>query len=211
MLDKFERDQIYRSVPLEKIPWNIETPPDALMELVRTGKVKPCRTIDLGCGLGNYTIYLASIGFDVTGVDISPTAITIAKDNARRKGVKCNFLAVDVLTSLANIRETFDFAYDWELMHSIFPERREAYIRNVHGILGPIGRYLSVCFSVKDPWFGGSGKYRKTNLGTTLYFSSEEELRSLFESYFFIKDLKTIEIQGKNVTHTAIYAFMERK
>jgi D-hexose-6-phosphate mutarotase len=75
----------------------------------------------------------------------------------------------------------------------------------------PRGKYLSVCFSEKDPQFGGSEKYRKTRLGTTIYFSSEDELRDLFEPYFNIRDLKTIEIQGKNVTHTAIYAFMEQK
>ncbi len=173
--------------------------------------MKPCKTIDLGCGAGNYAIYLASMGFDVTGVDISPSAIGFAEDNARKKGVKCNFLVTDVLSGLARIRRTFDFAYDWELLHSIFPEKRKKYTQNVYEILSPRGKYLSVCFSEKDPWFGGSGKYRKTRLGTTIYFSSEDELRDLFELNFNIRDLKTIEIQGKNVTHTAIYAFMERK
>jgi len=47
-------DSIYKSIPLEEIPWNIETPPDALVELVDSGKVTPCKTIDLGCGAGNY-------------------------------------------------------------------------------------------------------------------------------------------------------------
>ena len=61
-------DEIYRNVPLEEIPWNIETAPDALVELVESGRVKPCKTIDLGCGTGNYAIYLASMGFDVTGM-----------------------------------------------------------------------------------------------------------------------------------------------
>jgi len=49
-----EMDSIYKSIPLEEIPWNIETPPDALVELVDSGKVTPCKTIDLGCGAGNY-------------------------------------------------------------------------------------------------------------------------------------------------------------
>ena len=84
-------DEIYRNVPLEEIPWNIETAPDALVELVESGRVKPCKTIDLGCGTGNYAIYLASIGFDVTGIDISQTAIEIARENAEKKDVKCNF------------------------------------------------------------------------------------------------------------------------
>jgi len=204
-------DRIYRNTPLEEIPWNIETPPDVLVELVESGKVKPCKTIDLGCGTGNYAIYLASIGFYVTGIDISPTAIKIAKENAKKKGVKCIFLVTDVLGNLDEVKETFDFAYDWELLHHIFPEQRKKYVENVYRILNPKGKYLSVCFSEKEVEFGGSGKYRETRLGTILYFSSEDELRDLFKPYFNIKKLKTIGIRGKRATHRANYAFMERK
>jgi len=204
-------DRIYGNTPLEEIPWNIETPPDVLVELVKSGKVKPCKTIDLGCGTGNYAIYLASIGLEVTGIDVSPTAIKIAKENAKKKGVKCNFLVTDVLGNLDEVNETFDFAYDWELLHHIFPEQRKKYVENVYRILNPKGKYLSVCFSEKDREFGGSGKYRQTQLGTILYFSSEDELRALFEPYFNIKESKTIEIRGKPAPHLANYAFMEKK
>jgi SAM-dependent methyltransferase len=206
-----EMDSIYKNIPLEEIPWNIETPPDALVELVDGGKVKPCKTIDLGCGAGNYAIYLASIGFDVTGIDISPAAIKIAEENAKKKGVKWNFLVADVLGDLDEVKETFDFAYDWELLHHIFPDKRKKYVENVYRIINPGGKYLSVCFSEKDLQFGGSGKYRETPLGTILYFSSDDELRDLFEPYFNIKELKTIEISGKFAPHLANYAFMERK
>ena len=209
-MQQVEMDRIYRNMPLEKIPWNIETPPDALVELVDSGKVKPCKTIDLGCGAGNYAIYLASIGFEVTGVDISPTAIKIAKENAEKKGVKCNFLAADVLGDLDEVKETFDFAYDWELLHHIYPRKRKKYVENVYRILNARGKYLSVCFSEKDPQFGGSGKYRETPLGTILYFSSEDELRNLFKAYFNIKELGTVEISGKFGPHLANYALMER-
>ena len=64
-----DMDRIYKNMPLEKIPWNSETPPEALVELVESGKVKPCRAIDLGCGAGNYAVYLAGRGFEVTGID----------------------------------------------------------------------------------------------------------------------------------------------
>ncbi|MDL1971532.1 MAG: class I SAM-dependent methyltransferase [Candidatus Desulfofervidaceae bacterium] len=210
-MKRTEIDKIYRNMHPAEIPWNIETPPKALVELVESGKVKPCKTIDLGCGTGNYAIYLANIGFDVTGVDISPTAIKIAKENAKKKGVKINFLVADVLGDLDEVKETFDFAYDWELLHHIFPEKRKKYVENVYRILNARGKYLSVCFSEKDPQFGGSGKYRKTSLGTILYFSSEDELRDLFDPYFNIKELKTIEISGKFAPHLANYVFMEKK
>ncbi len=207
-----ETDEIYRNLSLKEIPWNIETPPEAIVHLVESGKVKPCRAIDLGCGAGNYAIYLAGKGFDVTGVDKSPTAIKLARKNAKRKNVKCNFIVADVLTGLMSVvKKPFDFAYDWEVMHHIYAEDRKKFVESVYGVLNPGAKYLSVCFSEKDDTFGGSGKYRTTRLGTNLYFSSEEELEELFSSYFSIIELKTTEIAAKSVPHVVNYVFMEKK
>jgi len=161
-----DMDKIYRDVPPDKIPWNIEKPPEALVQLVDDGKIKPCKAVDLGCGTGHYAIWLAGRGFDVTGIDISPTATNMAEENAAKKGGKCNFLVADMLGDLKALDETFEFAYDWEVMHHIFPETRQKYVENVYKLLKPGGKYLSVCFSEENPQFGGSGKYRETPIGT---------------------------------------------
>jgi hypothetical protein len=74
------------------------------------------------------------------------------------------------------------------------------------------GKYFSLCFSEEEPpLFGGKGKYRKTPLGTTLYFSSERELQELFEPLFLIEQLCTIEVAGKKGPHMAVKALMSRK
>jgi cyclopropane fatty-acyl-phospholipid synthase-like methyltransferase len=204
-------DEIYRKLPLQEIPWNVKEPPKVLVDLVEGGKVRPCKALDFGCGAGNYVVYLAGKGFDVTGIDISPTAIHLAQENAKKAGVRCRFIAADVLGDLKEVDGTFDFAYDWELLHHLFPEQRKIYAANVHRKLNPQARYLSLCFSEQDPAFEGSGKYRDTPLGTRLYFSSEEELRDLFKPYFEITELRTIQIQGKGAPHLAVYAFMKRR
>jgi SAM-dependent methyltransferase len=204
-----DMDKIYREVPLSDVPWNFETPPDALVALVKSKKIRPCKTVDLGCGAGNNAIYLASEGFEIIGLDISASAISIAKENANKKKIKCTFYIVDVLGNMDEFRQSFDFAYDWELLHHIFPEQREIYVQNVCNILKPKGKYLSVCFNKNDSSFGGSGKYRKTKLGTVLYFSSLDELKTLFERYFEIKESKTVEIRGKPVSHVANYILMK--
>jgi cyclopropane fatty-acyl-phospholipid synthase-like methyltransferase len=204
-------DKIYRTIPLDTIPWNSETPPDALVRLVQDKKVRPCKTIDLGCGAGNYAIYLAGLGFDVTGVDSSPAAIKIAGEHAKKRGIRCRFVVADLLGDLHEVTGPFDFAYDWEFLHHIFPEDRKTYIKNVNNLLNPGATYFSVCFSEKDPQFGGSGKYRETRIGTTLYFSSESEVRDLVSPYFSIRELKTIEVGGKFGSHVAIYLLAERR
>jgi len=204
-------DRIYQQLPLEKIPWDMESPPQVLVDLVTSGKVRPCRTIDLGCGTGNYAIYLAGLGFDVTGVDSSPTAIRIAREKAQRKGVKCRFIVADLIGDLHEVTERFDFAFDWEVLHHIFPDDRKTYIKNVYSVLNPKALYFSVCFSEQDPQFGGAGKFRKTMIGTTLYFSSESEIRNLLSPYFVIGEVRTIEIGGKYGPHCAVSAIAERR
>jgi len=204
-------DEIYRNRALEEIPWIVETPPKVLVDLIESGMIRPCKVVDLGCGTGNYAIYLAGRGFQVTGIDISPMAIGIARENAKSKAAQCDFIVADVLGDLKEVEGTFDFAFDWELLHHIFPEQRKKYVENVSRLLNPKGCYLSVCFSEQNPQFGGSGKYRETPLGTVLYFSSEVELRDLFDPTFQINELKTIQISGKAAPHLAIFAFMEKR
>jgi SAM-dependent methyltransferase len=206
-----EVEDIYRNLSPEEIPWNMEAPPGALRELVESGRVRPCRAIDLGCGAGNYAFYLAEKGFEVTGVDISPTAVRLARENAHRKGLRCDFVSADVLGALEEVRGGFDFACDWSLLHHIFPPQRGKYVQNVNRLLNPGGKCLSVSFCEGDSSFGGSGKYRKTPLGTVLYFSSEDELSELFAPRFDLIELKTIEISGKFAPHLANCVFMKKR
>jgi SAM-dependent methyltransferase len=204
-----QMEKIYRDIPPEQIPWNIKIPPDIFAKLVKK-KIKPCKAIELGCGAGNYVIYLAKKRFDATGIDFSEYAIELAQNSALKNGVDCSFIASDVLGEMSNVKGIFDFAYDWELLHHIFPQYREKYIKNVYRLLNNKGQYLSVCFSDESPQFGGVGKYRKTPLDTILYFSSESEMISLFKPFFNIEELKTIDVKGKFGIHKAIYAFMEK-
>lgn len=208
---KEQMETIYRDLSLEAIPWNLEEPPTLLVELVDSGWVAPCEAVDLGCGAGNYTAWLASQGFQMVGLDLSTTALELARKLATDRGITCRFEACDMTGIVEGYDDSFDFAFDWEVLHHVFPEDREAYFANVHRMLCPGGKYLSVCFSEDDPAFGGRGKYRKTPIDTTLYFSSEQELRELFEPLFLIEELSTIEVPGKRGPHMAVKALMTRR
>ncbi len=72
--------------------------------------------------------YLAQRGFDVTGIDISPTAIKLAQEKAETERATCEFMVADVLGNLDEVKDTFDFAYDWSLLHHVYPEKRRIYI-----------------------------------------------------------------------------------
>lgn len=207
-----QMDRIYRELPLDEIPWNVESPPAALVDLVDSGWVQPSDAVDLGCGAGNYAVWLASKGFRVTGLDLSPCAIELATGLAKHKNVTCRFMAQDMTGVVKGFDNAFDFAFDWEVLHHVFPEDRGRYVMNVHRMLRSGGKYFSLCFSEDEPpSFGGNGEFRKTPLGTTLYFSSEGELRELFEPLFVIERLCTVEVAGKRGHHLAVKALMSKK
>jgi SAM-dependent methyltransferase len=206
-----QMERIYTEMPLAEIPWNQEEPPRLLVELVESGRVRPCRVVDLGCGAGNYAVWLALQGFEVTGIDLSAAAIARADALAGSKGASCRFVAADLLQPFTRFDGCFDFAYDWEVLHHIFPEERPRYVANVHRMLRADGLYFSVCFCENDRVFAGEGKYRETSIGTRLYLSSERDLRDLFGQWFVVDEMSTVEVEGKRGPHLALKAVMRRR
>ena len=133
------------------IPW--ETGPrEALVSLVESGRVKPCRAIDLGCGTATNVLYLAQNGFDVTGVDFIPAAIKIGRVKARQAGVRAN-LVVDDLTNLQHINGIFDLLVDYGTMDDLSPSHRDLYMKNVLPLTHPGSLFLFVCGEWPSRWW----------------------------------------------------------
>jgi len=67
-MERIDWDKIYRNTPIEKIPWHTSKPDKILIKLVNEGKIKKGKVMDLCSGDGTNSIWLASKGFDVSGV-----------------------------------------------------------------------------------------------------------------------------------------------
>jgi len=206
-----QMDRIYSEFSPDEIPWHMATPPPALVELVESRRVTPCRAVDLGCGAGNHAVWLALQGFDVTGLELSAAAVARAQELARAKGAACRFAIVDLLEPLTAFDGCFEFAYDWLVLHHVFPADRARYASNVHRMLRHGGLYLSVCFSEDDRGIAGEGKCRQPQLGTQLYLSSEREIRVLFEPLFDVLELATVDVEGTRSPHRAVRALMRKR
>src|SRR5574341_875305 len=88
-------DSRYRS---EQRPrWDTGLPSSELKRLVEQKVLRPCRVVELGCGTGVNAVYLASQGFEVTAIDIAPTALRAAEERARKAGVQVRWIEADVL------------------------------------------------------------------------------------------------------------------
>ncbi len=89
-----------------RMPWE-SGPRSELVELVRTGRLEPCRALDLGCGSGANAVFLAEHGFEVTGVDFAAAALDKADRLAKAAGVDVVWVKDD-LTKLRRLGGEFD-------------------------------------------------------------------------------------------------------
>ena len=75
----------------ERLPWHRESPSRVLVSAV-AACARPARALDLGCGAGVLTLWLAEKGLEVTGIDILPEAITMARSLAEQRRAEIEFL-----------------------------------------------------------------------------------------------------------------------
>lgn len=144
-------DWLFRIVKWFRVPihWVFGTHPE-LAQLVESGRIQPGRALDLGCGTGREVIYLAQNGFEVIGLDISPTAIAMAQTAAQKAGVSAKFI-VDDLTDLSNVDGRFDLMLDYGALNDLNQAQRDAYMTEVLPLAAEESQFLLMCFDNKLP------------------------------------------------------------
>lgn len=157
-----------------------------MVKLAVDGQISPGRAITLGCGVGRETIYLAKNGFDVIGLDFSPTAIKRARRRAQSEGVKVSFV-LDDLTDLQHVSGTFDLITDFGALNDMNQEARDLYMGNVLPLTHTGSHYLLMCFDNKLPI---------------------EEVRERFGDYFSVELLDKKQEAG--LPRQIVFYVMER-
>jgi SAM-dependent methyltransferase len=87
------------------------------------------RVVDLCCGAGPIAIFLEEQGAHVTGIDLAPGLIALARQEAVKRGVKTTFIQASVLTYPLG-KEIDDLAVCFgnaiiDFPHSCFPQFRD--------------------------------------------------------------------------------------
>ncbi|MDH6704110.1 SAM-dependent methyltransferase [Kitasatospora sp. MAA19] len=166
-------------------PFFAPKPDENLVSYLDRGLFSPGRALDLGCGPGRNALHLASLGFDVDAVDLSPAAIAWAEERSHEAGTGANlrFHRASIF-EVELPHDRYDLVYDSGCLHHLPPHRRISYLALLDRVLAPGGHFAVAAFAA-----GAMGSerpdedlYRLGGLEGGLAYSPDE-LRALFADF----------------------------
>jgi SAM-dependent methyltransferase len=137
--ERFE--SMYAALP----PWDIGRPQGAVVDAAARGLLDG-GVLDIGCGTGDNSIFLAGAGHRVVGVDCVPSVIERAIANASSQGVSgLEFVVADVLESGSGL-SGFDHALDTGLFHHLTRQQRVCLADVLASAVRASGTYVTLGF-----------------------------------------------------------------
>ena len=126
-------------------PWSIGAPQPELSALIDQGKFHG-DVLDVGCGEAAISLTLAELGHTTVGLDLSPTAIELARREAAKWGLTRATFEVADISTFAGYDGRFGTIVDSTLFHSIPVEAREGYQRSISRAAAPGASYFALVF-----------------------------------------------------------------
>jgi len=163
-------------------PWDVAGPQPAI---VRVASEFRGTVLDVGCGTGEHTLYVASLGLPVLGVDVAETAIAIANRNAAGHAIQADFGLADAL-HLERLGHTFDTVLDCGLFHAFDNSERQRYATSLASATEPGAQVYVLCFADEGPDQGPHPVSRRDIEGAfyawTVEFIKSERIRTRFHN-----------------------------
>jgi SAM-dependent methyltransferase len=156
------------------------------------------KVLDLGCGSGWLSVFLARNGFDVVGVDLAAHAIELGKMWADQESLKIDFQVQDI-SNLSFAEKTFTGVIANSIFEHLTYDLAEQTAKKIYWLLADKGVFFG-CFDMVGT---GPGEYYKLDDGTHVYTDkgrkgmllrcfSDDELRRIFAGWQ-IQELSSIE------------------
>ncbi len=161
--------------------WHSEKPSPLLVkELERDGGLpRGGRALDVGCGGGTNSAFLARKGFDLTCVDLSPKALGLTRRVLEAEGLRARVVKADVVNDLPP--GPFDLIFDRGIYHGFGPSTRVRYAEVLKNALAPGGVLLLGCFE--------EGYKKPTPEGVPPFTVSPREISENFEGSCVVETL----------------------
>ena len=165
-------------------PWSIGEPQPELAALIEQGKVRG-DVLDVGCGEAAISLHLAELGYTTVGLDLSTTAIDVARAEAGRRGLPNASFEVADISSFTGYDGRFGTIVDSTLFHSIPIEAREGYQQSIVRAAAPGASYFLLVFDRAGMPDGLANPV------------TADELRAIVSKYWIVDEIKTARIHGK--------------
>jgi SAM-dependent methyltransferase len=152
----------------DRAPWDIGRAQPAILRVADAGELfEP--VLDSGCGSGEHALLAATIGLEVTGVDISHLAIELARSKARQRGLSAEFLVGDVLDlpHVERLDPPFRSVIDTGCFHTFPNADRPVYAASLAAVVEPGGLLHLLCFSELTPGTDGPRRVTEAELRQT--------------------------------------------
>lgn len=164
--------------------WDVGRPCTYLVQAVEDKTFKPGRAIVFGCGSGTNAIYLAQQGFEVTGVDVSPTALKVAAEKADKAGVEVEWMLADV-AALPPLKP-YDLIFDRGCYHHVCQYDSPGFVESLRRLSKAGTRAMILAGSPADGGRGGPPRIK------------EETIRGDFSTLFDFEWLRHIHFESRN-------------
>jgi len=142
-------DASYQNGPA---PWDIGQPQPAIARLASAGAFTGA-VLDAGCGTGENSLLIASLGLTVLGVDVAETALGMAREKATQRGIAVEFAIADAL-HLDRLGRKFDTVLDSALFHTFNADERPEYVASLASVTRCDATLYVLCFGDQGPDIG---------------------------------------------------------
>jgi 2-heptyl-1-hydroxyquinolin-4(1H)-one methyltransferase len=184
----FEFESAYRGEVAElglgtRPPWSIGEPQPELARLIDQGKFQG-DVLDVGCGEAAVTLRLAELGYTTVGLDLSPTAVDLARAEAAKRNLTNATFEVADISSFTGYDGRFGTIVDSTLFHSIPIELREGYQRSIVRAAAPGASYFVLVFDRAGMPDGPANPV------------TADELRDVVANYWTIDEIRPARIHA---------------
>jgi SAM-dependent methyltransferase len=140
-------------------PWDSDQVPPELSEVIEGPNALPTgRALDVGCGTGTQSVYLARNGWEVTGVDAVPRPLQRARARAQAAGVNVDWVLADVARlGRLDLTPGFTLFFDRGCFHGLDDSQRGACAAALTDLAAPGATLLMMAFAPNRVVVGPAG------------------------------------------------------
>lgn len=176
----------------EGVMWKFEPSDSAIAAINLFMKENINEILIPGFGYGRNGLLFLQNGFDVTGIEISPSAIKLAHEN----GIKCNIFQGSV-TDMPFDDRKYDGIFCYALIHLLNKNERHIFLRRCYNQLKDGGIMVFALTTTQNALYG-KGKCISRNRfgiskGLKVYFYDSEAITKEFSEYGIIECRDIIE------------------